>query len=224
LLILKGMDMHNFETQDRFIRLRAQGMSLRNIAKTINIANSTAIAWNRKLSWGINAAKRNPVDAVLGGFGVHREERLKALGIIAKNIKEKALTSAGGELSYGDIDYFLKINKILVDEEGYRNNEMGYSPVKFALDEAKHFEKVQTGYEVLREEDDDEITLTGCDDEEIDIKGTQLEKELEAEFGPGPIDEYIFLTKKDLKRYNIGPESVQNRCTSDRQNAPSGAE
>lgn len=190
----------------------APGLSLPHIAKSSGIANSTAITRNRKLDWGIEAAKNVPVDALLGGLGVGNEERLKALGAMTKILKQKLLASAEGKIFYDNRDYFIKINQLFNKEERDRSSEKGFSPVKVSLAQGKRFEALKNVYYVVREMGEQLVKLFGPNNEEYDLAVTELEKDLDEHFEPGEIDEVaITLSEEALKWYQIDAELVQFR-------------
>jgi hypothetical protein len=56
--------MHNNETKDQFIELRAAGLSLNDISKQINVCKRTLVHWNRNLQPDIRAERAAEIEAL----------------------------------------------------------------------------------------------------------------------------------------------------------------
>ena len=80
--------MHNLESKERFIQLRAAGASLRAIAEELNIAKSTLCIWNKELADQITESRRIELEAVMQEAGVSSAARIKALAVNFQNLIE----------------------------------------------------------------------------------------------------------------------------------------
>ena len=81
--------MKTTETKSKFIALRAQGMSFRNIAKQLHIALSTCFDWQSKLQGHIDLAQQAEIDAVMEQYKLERNSRLKRLGIVLEKLEKE---------------------------------------------------------------------------------------------------------------------------------------
>ncbi len=68
------------ELQERFIRLRAEGMSYNKIARKLGISRSTLIRWFQKLKYSIHYARLLALDSVAKQYVMGKEHRIRFLG------------------------------------------------------------------------------------------------------------------------------------------------
>ena len=96
--------MHSHETKDKFIELRAKGISLDDIATQLDISKGTAVAWSARL----NA----------------RIQQLRAVELQA--IQERVLNSYEQDLTYM-ADELKRVQKILHERDyGYVDTQQLY--------------------------------------------------------------------------------------------------
>ena len=72
--------MHDAETQQKFVGLRAQGRSFSRIATELNVARRTLIDWSRKFQFEIQNQRAIELEALQERYLATREERLARLG------------------------------------------------------------------------------------------------------------------------------------------------
>ena len=78
-----------FDKQQQFIELRAKGLSYQRIAKRLEIAKGTAIKWNKEFQNEISRAKKIEIDQLIRSQGLHRENQVKQLSIVLKEIRKE---------------------------------------------------------------------------------------------------------------------------------------
>ncbi len=67
------------EIRDKFVVLRAQGLSLGKIVEQIDISKNTAISWNRKLAAQVELLKEEGLAGLCAEFRVERADRIGRL-------------------------------------------------------------------------------------------------------------------------------------------------
>ena len=72
--------MHDQETQQQFVTLRAQGRSFSRIATELNVARRTLVDWSRKFQFEIQNQRAIEMEALQEKYLATREERLARLG------------------------------------------------------------------------------------------------------------------------------------------------
>lgn len=74
-----------------FIQLRIEGKSFDEIAKTLKVAKSTLIEWNKKaeVKNSINEGRAIALNTVIKAFNYDRQARLKALLQLSKKINDE---------------------------------------------------------------------------------------------------------------------------------------
>jgi hypothetical protein len=72
--------MHDQETQQKFVTLRAQGRSFSRIATELNVARRTLVDWSRKFQFEIQNQRAIELEALQEKYLATREERLARLG------------------------------------------------------------------------------------------------------------------------------------------------
>lgn len=81
--------MELLETKERFIELRAKGLSYDKIAKKLGKAKQTLIDWSKELQEEIANRKALELEALYEAYYLQRESRLQTLGTIIKKIKDE---------------------------------------------------------------------------------------------------------------------------------------
>ncbi len=72
--------MKRAEEKGRFIELRAQGQSFRQIAEQLNISRDTCSAWQRELDQEIAARERERLEDLYNQYSMHKQGRIKRIG------------------------------------------------------------------------------------------------------------------------------------------------
>jgi len=88
--------MHDQETQQKFVALRAQGRSFNGIATELNVARRTLIDWSRKFRFEIQNERAIELEALQEKYVASREERLRRmgeqLGAVEEELKKRSIT------------------------------------------------------------------------------------------------------------------------------------
>ncbi len=77
------------ETKDKFIELRAKGVSLANTAKELNIAQNTALNWNKEYIEEIDAAKAFEIEEMREKYRITTKKRIEIYGERLKAILDE---------------------------------------------------------------------------------------------------------------------------------------
>jgi transposase-like protein len=95
--------MKDQAVKDKFIEMRAQGLSYRAIARELSVSTRTLTVWNRKFSREIKRVRGEDLDALHEKYLELKKHRVAAL----VNIIEKAQSQLGerdfGELTTGEL-------------------------------------------------------------------------------------------------------------------------
>lgn len=78
--------MKTTETKNRFIELRAAGLSYDKISKDLSISKSTCSKWSDELGEQINRLKQQQLNDLYSEYGMLKEQRIKSLGVILQKI------------------------------------------------------------------------------------------------------------------------------------------
>ena len=109
--------MELLETKERFIELRAKGLSYDKIAKKLGKAKQTLIDWSKDLQEEIANRKALELEALYETYYLQRENRLQMFGAMLTKIKEEV---EGRDLSDVATDklleLFLKYNSQVKEE------------------------------------------------------------------------------------------------------------
>ena len=81
--------MHPEETRDQFIELRAQGWSLRHLARELSVSQRTLVDWNRECAAEIQALRAVETEASCEKFLASREEELNRLARLHKDVEDE---------------------------------------------------------------------------------------------------------------------------------------
>lgn len=100
-----------------FIRLRAQGVSLKQAAEQLHLGIGTLCEWGKALELEIASARAIELEALLAEFYLLKEHRIKAFGQLLKRIDDALELRDFAELDTGKlIEYRLKILQDLANE------------------------------------------------------------------------------------------------------------
>ena len=81
--------MHTVDTKDKFIELRAKGLSFDKIAKELSIAKQTLVDWSRELQEEIASRKALELEAIYEKYYLLKERRLEVFGELLAGIGEE---------------------------------------------------------------------------------------------------------------------------------------
>ena len=105
------------ETKQKFIELRAQGLSFDKIAKELNKSKQTLIDWSRDLSGEIANLKAIELEGMYETFYLTKENRLQTLGTMLSKIKEEVETRELTDIPTEKLlDLLLKYNSKVAEE------------------------------------------------------------------------------------------------------------
>ena len=105
------------ETKQKFIELRAQGLSFDKIAKELGKSKQTLIDWSRDLSGEIANLKAIQLEEMYKTFYLTKENRLQTLGTMLSKIKEEVETREFTDVPTEKLlDLLLKYNTKVAEE------------------------------------------------------------------------------------------------------------
>ncbi len=81
--------MHTEETRDKFIELRAQGWSLRHLARELFVSQRTLVDWNRECAAEIQAFRAVELEAAREKFLASHEEEVNRLARLHKDVEDE---------------------------------------------------------------------------------------------------------------------------------------
>ncbi|RKQ17494.1 helix-turn-helix domain-containing protein [Ureibacillus endophyticus] len=81
--------MKNNETRQKFIEMRAKGISFDKIAKELKVAKSTLIEWSKTYLTEIENLKAIEMEALQEQFYLTKTERIKLLGEIVERFRKE---------------------------------------------------------------------------------------------------------------------------------------
>ncbi|MEH7340857.1 hypothetical protein [Priestia megaterium] len=81
--------MKDNETRRKFIELRAKGISFSKIAKELNIAKSTLIAWSKEHLMEIENLKAVEIESLQEQFYMTKQARIELLGRQVERMKKE---------------------------------------------------------------------------------------------------------------------------------------
>lgn len=81
--------MQTIDTKNRFIELRAQGLSYDKIANTLSVTKQTLIAWSKENRCELSNLKKIERDALMERLEMTEKHRLERLGFMLKKIQEE---------------------------------------------------------------------------------------------------------------------------------------
>lgn len=109
--------MKSNETKEKFIELRAKGLSYAKIAEKLNISKSTCSAWEKDLSDRISQLKQDQLTDLYNQYGMLKEARIKALGRVISKIDQAIDEADFSAMTPAQLlDFRLKYQQALNDE------------------------------------------------------------------------------------------------------------
>jgi hypothetical protein len=91
--------MHDQETQQKFVALRALGRSFSRIATELNVPRRTLVHWSRKFQFEIQNERAIELEALQEKYAAGREERLRRAGEQLSVVEEELKKRSIAELS-----------------------------------------------------------------------------------------------------------------------------
>jgi len=124
--------MKDQETKNRFIELRAKGLSFDKISKELKVSKQTLIDWSRDLQEEITNLKAIELEALQEKYFLTKEKRIELFGerlkAIAEELDKRDLKDVSTEKL---IELLLRYHRTLIDEftplELTKKEELGYS-------------------------------------------------------------------------------------------------
>lgn len=105
------------ETKQKFIELRAQGLSFDKIAKELNKSKQTLIDWSRDFSGEIANLKAIELEGIYQKYYLLKENRLQTLGTMLNKIKDEVETRELTDVPTEKLlDLLLKYNSKVAEE------------------------------------------------------------------------------------------------------------
>ena len=105
------------ETKQKFIELRAQGLSFDKIAKELGKSKQTLIDWSRDFMGEIANLKAIQLEEMYETFYLTKENRLQTLGTMLSKIKEEVETRELTDVPTEKLlDLLLKYNTKVAEE------------------------------------------------------------------------------------------------------------
>ncbi len=110
--------MMDNQVKEKFIELRAQGLSFAKIAEQLGVSKPTLIEWSRELEHEISNLKAIELETLHEKYYVQKAKRIELLG--------RQLEAVKGELEKRDLkemptekllDFFIKFATVLKQEE-----------------------------------------------------------------------------------------------------------
>lgn len=80
--------MKSDTTKQKFIQLRAEGLSYAKISKQLHISKSTCSSWENKFADEIATLKNDRLQELYDEYGMEKEARIKALGKVLNKIDD----------------------------------------------------------------------------------------------------------------------------------------
>lgn len=78
--------MHDNETKEKFIELRAKGKAYAEIAETLGVSKQTLITWGQEFELQIGNLKAIENETLQEQYRISKQQRLKTLGDMAQSI------------------------------------------------------------------------------------------------------------------------------------------
>jgi hypothetical protein len=79
--------MHTNETKDRFVELRAAGLSLEEVSKQINVCKRTLVQWNRDLQADIRAERAADIESLHDKIFASHEREAQRLAALQEKVE-----------------------------------------------------------------------------------------------------------------------------------------
>lgn len=108
----------NFELKDKFVELRAQGISYSEISKQLKVSKPTLIEWAKQLEMEIDNLKAMHLDEIFSKYFVSKALRIELFGKTLEAIRNELATRDLKDVSTDKLmEMLLKFSGKLRDEE-----------------------------------------------------------------------------------------------------------
>jgi intein-encoded DNA endonuclease-like protein len=109
--------MELFKTKERFIELRAKGLSFDKISKDLKVSKQTLIDWSKDLEEEIRNLKALELEALLEKYYLLKENRIQTFGDLLSKLKTELLKRDFTDLSTDKLlDLILKYESQIREE------------------------------------------------------------------------------------------------------------
>ena len=133
--------MTDAELKERFIELRAEGVSFDSIAKELNKSKTTLIKWQRELESEINNFQYSIVQGLIEKYKITKQKKIEFYGKELDKIYNALEKKNYEELSIKQLhDLRIKLDTFIEHEKGKIGFYTGDKKLIFDLDE---FEKIK---------------------------------------------------------------------------------
>jgi orotate phosphoribosyltransferase-like protein len=123
--------MKDQETKNKFVDLRAKGLSFDKISKQLNVSKPALLAWSRELSLEVANAKSLELDLLQEKYALSARQRLELHGQMLEKLKneigKRDITTLGTDKLY---EMTLKVSAAIEKEN---------LPVEFQKEETQTF-------------------------------------------------------------------------------------
>lgn len=111
-------DVKDLETKERFLELRANGMSYEKISQELQVSKQTLVTWSKDLTTAIANLRSIRLEALIERYCAAKEHRLKVFGDALSRIHNELTTRDLSQVSTDRlIDLALKVGASLRNEE-----------------------------------------------------------------------------------------------------------
>ena len=102
--------MKTIEEKQRFIQLRAQGLSFDRIAEEMEVSKNTLLSWSGELFREVQQAQFHEQENLLNQYAVMRRNRFETYSrLLAEALQELSLRAEQNKLSKMDTDKLLNL-------------------------------------------------------------------------------------------------------------------
>ena len=109
--------MKDQETKERFIELRAKGLSFEKIAKELKVSKQTLINWSKELEIEIANLKAIELDALQEKYFLTKQAKIELFGEQLQKVKMELEKRDLSKICTDKLfDIFIKLNKHLREE------------------------------------------------------------------------------------------------------------
>ena len=124
--------MKSQETKNKFVELRAKGLSFDKISKQLNVSKPVLIGWSRELSLEVANAKSLELDLLQEKYALSVKDRLQNFGEMQKKLIAEFKTRNISDLPTDKLaDLILKVSVAIAREN---------LPVQFQTEEIRTLE------------------------------------------------------------------------------------
>jgi transposase len=104
--------MHSRKLKDKFIEMRAEGLSLLKIARDLQVSKQTLIDWGKEFEFELSNMKTMHLDALQERYFISKRARTENLGVqlqrVREELKKRDLSTLSTDKLY---DVYLKLTQ-----------------------------------------------------------------------------------------------------------------